>query len=235
MNVEKLKIRFTRFEIIWFTIAIIAIVISQILFKASLIASFAAICAIINVILVAKRSIWNFLFGAIANFIYIFINFYSGNFGQFLIYLFFYFPIQIIGLLVWYKYTKIEKVDAKVIVEKGFGIRGWIIVIANLIIGIYLTYKLLPIIASLLGVYESSSSIFDAIATYTGITAGVMMILRYKEQWYLWIMVNIGSIILWISLIGKSESVIPSTIMFVAFLLNAIYGLVEWSRGENGK
>ena len=49
------------------------------------------------------------------------------------------------------------------------------------------------------------------------------MILRYREQWILWIALNILSIVLW----ADNPSMY---LMFGAYLLNSVYGFYNWSR-----
>lgn len=49
------------------------------------------------------------------------------------------------------------------------------------------------------------------------------MILRYREQWILWIALNILSIALW----ADNPSMY---LMFGAYLLNSVYGFYNWSR-----
>ena len=51
----------------------------------------------------------------------------------------------------------------------------------------------------------------------------LLMILRYREQWILWIALNILSIVLW----AENPSMY---LMFGAYLLNSVYGFYNWSR-----
>ena len=51
----------------------------------------------------------------------------------------------------------------------------------------------------------------------------LLMILRYREQWILWIALNILSIALW----ADNPSMY---LMFGAYLLNSVYGFYNWSR-----
>jgi len=51
------------------------------------------------------------------------------------------------------------------------------------------------------------------------------MAFRYREQWMLWIIVNIVSVIMWVN-IGDPMMIL----MWSAYLINAIYGFVKWSK-----
>ena len=49
------------------------------------------------------------------------------------------------------------------------------------------------------------------------------MVLRYREQWLLWIVLNIISIALW------AENT-AMYVMYSAYLLNSLYGYYNWSK-----
>ena len=49
------------------------------------------------------------------------------------------------------------------------------------------------------------------------------MILRYREQWLLWIALNILSIFLW----AETPAMY---LMYSAYLLNSLYGYYNWTK-----
>ena len=64
----------------------------------------------------------------------------------------------------------------------------------------------------------------DAFTNVLSIIAMILMVKRYIEQWAVWILIDIVSIYMWFFI--KSNYNI--TIMWIAYLINAIYGLVNW-------
>ena len=57
------------------------------------------------------------------------------------------------------------------------------------------------------------------------------MILRYTEQWLVWIIINVLSIIMWVLTLGSSGGNVWSiVIMWTAFLVNSVYGYVNWKK-----
>jgi len=50
-----------------------------------------------------------------------------------------------------------------------------------------------------------------------------LRVLRYREQWLLWIVLNIISILLW----ADNTSMY---VMYSAYLLNSLYGYYNWSK-----
>ena len=61
------------------------------------------------------------------------------------------------------------------------------------------------------------------------------MMLRYKEQWLSFITVNVLSVIMWgIRLANGSQEGMMMVVMWSAYLVNAVYGWIVWSRGSRG-
>ena len=55
--------------------------------------------------------------------------------------------------------------------------------------------------------------------------ANALMVLRYREQWLLWIIVDVVTVIMWV-LAGDWIM----TTMWSVYLLNACYGMITWTR-----
>ena len=62
----------------------------------------------------------------------------------------------------------------------------------------------------------------------------ILMALRYREQWLLFIMINIVSIIMWsYRFINGSQDASTMVIMWFAYLVNSIYGFITWYKGSS--
>ena len=55
--------------------------------------------------------------------------------------------------------------------------------------------------------------------------ANALMVLRYREQWLLWIIVDVVTVAMWV-LAGDWIM----TTMWSVYLLNACYGMITWTR-----
>ncbi len=229
MDTKILKIRFERFEIIWFLTAVVLLFGVEIMIKDTLLGIIVTITGMLNVLLVAKRSMWNYLFGIINVSLYAYVSYQAGYGGDFVTMAFYYLPLQFVGIYTWKNHIKIENQDAQV-ESKKLSSTMWIVVIINLVIGTLLTAQLLPLITAIFGMPINQLPLVDAFTTYAGITAGVLMAKRYSEQWWIWILVNIGSVIMWITMLGKADNAAAMVIMWGAYLVNAIYGLYKWEK-----
>ena len=71
----------------------------------------------------------------------------------------------------------------------------------------------------------------DGVTVVVSIVAQVLMILRYREQWALWIVVNILTISLWAAAWFKNgETSLPLLLMYVMYLCNSVYGYINWTK-----
>ena len=68
-----------------------------------------------------------------------------------------------------------------------------------------------------------SSTGLDGLTTVITVSAQLLMILRYREQWLLWILLNILSIALW----AETPAMY---LMYSAYLLNSLYGYYNWTK-----
>ena len=68
-----------------------------------------------------------------------------------------------------------------------------------------------------------SSTGLDGLTTIITVAAQILMILRYREQWLLWIALNILSIFLW----AETPAMY---LMYSAYLLNSLYGYYNWTK-----
>lgn len=73
-------------------------------------------------------------------------------------------------------------------------------------------------------------ALIDAMSTVFSVVALIMQVARYAEQWLLWIIVNVVSVIMWVLLIGKDTSAITMVVMWVAYLFNSVYGYYNWKK-----
>lgn len=68
-----------------------------------------------------------------------------------------------------------------------------------------------------------SSTGLDGLTTIITVAAQILMILRYREQWLLWIGLNILSIFLW----AETPAIY---LLYSAYLLNSLYGYYNWTK-----
>lgn len=207
------------YEKVWLILFTSIILTLSIYWKDSPIGIIASITGIWNVILVAKGKIVNYYFGIIAVATYAFVAYTQKYYGEVMLNMLYFFPMQFAGLYLWKK-RKAGKQEESVKVQymKNSQRLVWtLITIAATIIYGFILKRL-----------NGNLPFLDAASTTMSVIAMILMIFAFVEQWILWILVDIVSIILWVSVLLNGGNDIAVLIMWIAFLVNAIYGLINW-------
>ena len=179
------------------------------------ISSVSAICGIFCVVLCAAGKKSQYYWGFVNIAAYIVIAWISKYYGEVMLNAFYYLPTQFVGLYFWNKHynKQSETVKSKKMSLPFIGIS--VVVIGLCIWG----YRLVLV---WLG---GHATWLDSTSTAFSLVANALMVLRYREQWVLWIVVDAITVLLWV----LSGDPIQIT-MWAVFLLNACYGLYTWSK-----
>ena len=175
----------------------------------------AAISGILCVVLCAKGKKSQYIWG-LANVIgYVIIALVNKYYGEVMLNALYYLPSQFIGYYLWNKHT--NKTTKNVEAKKLNLIQtiGFLILCGLTIVG----YKF---ILDLLG---GNQTFLDSMSTVISVIANTMMLLRYREQWVLWIIIDIITVIMWV--LAKDAIMVT---MWSVYLINAFYGYIKWSK-----
>ena len=226
MNLFK---EWTWFERIWLLLFSIVNVFLYLKWDSGLIGLISAMSGMLCVVLVAKGKISNFVFGIGNTATYAYISYGYGLYGESMLNALFYLPTQFIGLWMWQRHRSVNKVRDEDIEIKRLSVKGWAIVIASVVVGAYAYMHVLMAL-------DAQQVRIDSVAVVMSVVAQILLTLRYAEQWVLWILVNLLSIVLWVvtlSQSGGSDYTMP--VMWTAFLINSIYGWINWLKLQQGK
>ena len=185
-----------------------------------LVGSVAGISGVICVVLVAKGNILNYFFGLINVSLYAYISYKSALYGDALLNAVYYLPMQFIGWFNWMRRTKVE--DRSKIEAKRMNLKQ------RLMISV-LSISLVLIFAYVLLKLNDPQPLKDSATTILSIIAMFLMVRAYMEQWVLWVLVNIISVIMWIiCYVNDMPHAMLMVIMWAVYLLNSINGWVQW-------
>ena len=185
---------------------------------------------ILSVVMATKRKISTYLWGIINSLFFGLYAFAYGYIGNFQLNIIFFLPLQLIGIYKWH--NKME--DNSVIINKC---NLWDIIkfLGGTMITTTAFYYEIPILTKLITnsdyifINNIEAYLLDVITTSLSITAQILMIYRYREQWIIWIIVDILQIALYAGIAyGINNIIINIVIMWFVFLCNAFYGLYIW-------
>ena len=181
--------------------------------NSSYISLISGLTGIISVVLCAERRISFYTCGFIQLFTYIILCIEQNLYGE-IIENIFYAITMVYGIFVWIKH-KDNNDNTKVIPRK----LKPNILLSIFIIGIMCIFGLWYI----LNLTNDTQPFMDSITTVPAIIAQFLMILAYREQWYFWLIIDVGSIFMW-AIVNDWNMVAQ----FVFWTINCIYGLNKW-------
>jgi nicotinamide mononucleotide transporter len=176
----------------------------------------ATLLGLANIVLLVRRSIWNYPFGLAMVALYAHIFFREKLYSDALLQIFF-FVIQLYGWWAWWRAGGGEhKVD---VVRLSWPARvAWIAMIAILSLAW----------GTMMRVYtDASFPWWDAAVAVTSIAAQILLARRCIENWILWIAVDAGAIPLYLV-----KHLLFTAGLYFAFLILCLLGLREWSRAR---
>lgn len=212
----------------WFLI--IGVIASNVIYSflsgnIDIVGSVAAIAGVLCVVLVAKGSIWNYLFGIVNVSLYAYISYKASLYGDAALNAFYYVPMQFIGWWQWRKRGALasDQVNARRFSPSQRVILGVGCVAAVISCGYILKYLGDP------------QPFKDSTTTVLSIVAQALMALAFMEQWALWIITNIVSVVMWSICVARGQAHAEvMVIMWVFYLLNSINGMRVWINLSRG-
>ncbi|HHE9985019.1 TPA: nicotinamide riboside transporter PnuC [Haemophilus influenzae] len=216
---ERLKQEFVSgwkpFEVVWLVLFIIAQIWAYVQTPDSWLAMISGISGILCVVLVSKGKISNYFFGLIFAYTYFYVAWGSNFLGEMNTVLYVYLPSQFIGYFMW-KANMQNSDGGESVIAKALTVKGWVTLIVTTTVGTLLFVQALQVAGG-------SSTGLDGLTTIITVAAQILMILRYREQWLLWIGLNVLSIFLW----AETPAIY---LMYSAYLLNSLYGYYNWTK-----
>jgi nicotinamide mononucleotide transporter len=174
----------------------------------------AVICGLINIILLVRRSIWNYLFGILMVSLYAKI-FYENQLYSDAILQIYFFVFQIYGFYYW---MQGKSDDGTVVVD--YLPRSAYKFYFTIAITAWLSWSFL------MGYYtDASFPYWDGAIAVLSMIAQFLLSRRHIENWYLWIVVDVLAIGLFIT-----KDLGPTAVLYGVFLVLSVIGLLGWQK-----
>ena len=210
---------FTKMEGMGTIAFLVVLLTTQIATGSTLIALFASLMGFFYVTLVRKGSRLCYVFGGIQIATYIYISLSSRFYGDVMLNSF-NLLMQPIGWILWSKKSNNGQVEVKKL-EMNQLIA--IFAVWFMIICLYGKFVLAPL--------GGNTPMIDAITTVTSITAMLLSLNAYKDQWTFWIICNTTTVYMWILAIGRGDqSAFPMVVMWTAYLINSLVAKRQWDK-----
>ena len=218
---------FNLFELIWLGSVVVLLTVFMSLFPDLVLeddtTTFIVICSVVSIVanpvcelMISKQNKYNFIVSIV--FIEITemaIYFSLGYYSSALVSLLFWVPIDVVSFFRWKKNK--DEVDDNITKVKKLNWWQDILIIAGIAAFSAVVGYLLSLIP------ECEDTYLDAFVSALGMANGVLLLLRYNEQWYAWFAYLIFDMVLWII---SGHYIMLITV--IAMMINTIYGFVKW-------
>lgn len=207
-------------ERVVFPLEILLIIFISLYIGDSKIALISAVCGISYTILAGKGKISCFLFGLMGTMCYVYIAFKNHLYGNVLLYAFYYFPMQVLGIFRWKKHLQKETGD---IIKTTLTTRE------RLFYGIF-AVLLSAVVFFVLKATGDAAPLMDSVTTVFSIGGLLLTVKRCIEQWYFWLVVNALSTIMWIEAYFNGSNCLATVFMWGTYLILTFYFLYTWHK-----
>ncbi len=169
------------------------------------------IAGVFSVVLCASGRILTFLFGFVQISTYLWLSWQERLWAEVGMNVF-YLLSQFYGFFFWKHRMNADKVQARSLPIQILALISVVSIVASACIG------------WLLDAYTNDSQPYlDAFTTVPAIVAQVLMVMAYREQWYLWLFVDVLAVVMWII---AGNYALAALYLFWCF--TCLYGLKQW-------
>lgn len=218
--VNKELIGWKKREIIFLYLVLFFILISSHLVKDTPIAVMSAICGIMYTIIAGKGKISCYFFGLAGSWCYVWLSLSNALWGNMLLYLCYYIPMQILGIFRWKKHLHN---DTNEIIRIKLNTKQRIILLLIGFVGSIFT-------SGILYFCHDKSPVADGITTFLSILGMYLTVRRAIEQWIVWFIVNGISVLMWLNLFMHGAKTLATVIMWGVYFVLAIYFYFDWRK-----
>lgn len=207
-------------EIIWLITACLIILSLSIYWKENLVGIISSLSGIVCVILTGKGKLSSYIFGMINTVLYAYIAFTATYYGEVMLNIFYYVPMNIIGFIMWSRNINQNNQE---VVKTQLKNKYKVLIFTLSFIAVFLYGLVLKQLGGALPFADSASTVF-------AVTAQILCVKRCTEQWIMWILVNILNISIWAINFSQGGDNIATLLMWSVFLINAIFMFIKWHR-----
>ena len=177
----------------------------------------AGIAGCISVVLTAKGRWMMYPIGFIQNFTYTVLAFQNKFYGE-VFEQAFYIVTMIWGMVAWARNMHTNEDGTQDVNTRKFGLAEWLFTIVGVAIGTWLFGKVLVSMGA-------AQPYTDAATNVMALFAQILMVKRYREQWVLWLLIDVFCIKMW--WVAGNWSMVA---MYIAWTANCVYGWYNWTK-----
>lgn len=179
----------------------------------------ASLLGIINIVLIIRRSVWNYPFGIVMVALFGWVVWQQKLYSDAALQIFF----IIVQLYGWWSWSRNQSDEGEIIVKRLSRPQIWMWLTASVAAAALWG-------AFLLRYTDASLPYLDSPIAMFSVAAQILMTRRYIDNWHWWIAVNLISIPTY-----ASKGLYAFAILYAINLILAIKGLIDWRAAERAQ
>lgn len=212
-------------EVSWLLFACALIIGLSIYWQDTLMGIISSTTGVACVVCTGKGKLSAYIFGLVNSVLYAIIAFQATLYGETMLNILYYVPMQFVGFHVWSKNMNVETHEVKKHHMKNRGRLLMVLVIALATVGY----------GFLLETMGDAMPFVDSFTTVSSVIAMIISVRMYAEQWWIWIAVDVFTVFMWACNFAVGNENIATLLMWMVYLGNAIFMCIRWEKEVRGK
>lgn len=177
-----------------------------------------ALCGILYTIIAGKGKISAFIFGIIGTLACAVLSYKVALYGNFALHLFYFFPMEIIGIINWKKHLEQKKQE---IIKTKLTSRELVTLAFAFCVLEAIIYLILLKVGDIAPAIDSIMCTLSLLGMY-------LTVKRCIEQWSVWTVANFLSIAIWFATFKAGEGVFSILLVRIIYFFLGIYFFIKW-------
>lgn len=207
-------------EVLWMVLACAVITGLSIYWGDTTMGIISAVTGVACVVATGKGKLMAYVFGLVNCVLYAIISYGAGLYGETMLNAAYYVPMQFVGAWLWAKHMDD---DTKEVEKHHMSWAGRIVCAIGVAAGT-LVY------GYWLGTMGDAMPYLDAFTTVTSVVAMILSVKMFSEQWWIWVIVDVMTVIMWAINFAQGQDNIATLLMWIVYLGNAVIMLVKWEK-----
>lgn len=207
-------------EVLWLLAVCAVIAGLSIYWGDNLMGIISATTGVACVVCTGKGKLSAYIFGFINCVLYAIIAYNASLYGETMLNVIYYVPMQFYGFYVW---NKNMNTDTKEVRKQHMTNKGRLFALAGIAVGT-IAYGFV------LKALGDAMAFVDAFTTVSSVVAMIVSVKMFAEQWWIWIAVNVFSVYMWLVTFLNGNDSMATLLMWVVYLGNAIIMCVKWEK-----
>lgn len=212
-----------RWEVIWLLTACVIIAGLSVYWHDSVMGIISATTGVACVVCTGKGKLSAYIFGTVNVVLYAIISYQARYYGEVMLNALYYLPMQFYGFYIWNKHMNAETHEVE---KRRMNSRGRL----HLTLAIGAGTIAYGFVLRALG---GALPFVDALSTVASVAAMIISVKMYMEQWAIWIVVDVVTVIMWAAAFARGNESMATLLMWIVYLGNAVIMYFKWAKEAN--